>query len=477
MFIDRLIKISLISTILLVAGVQLAAWSITDSYFGNKWDGFEARSFSMGGAGSFNDLRPFGIATNPANLTLMGKRFGIQGSAMLNRNEDNRHIPLYNSFDNYIDDAVYASNINFYDHYTGAGFAARQFGSFKIGLGGYFKPLLSFEGNYLEEIRNNRNTDNDTYPEKLAINAIENKGNLNQIAGVLSLGYDLDEVMQINLGAEFSLLNGTQEQSKTIRWSQWAHDTFNAAVNNPAKVLPDYTLASKADLEGNQIKAGLAMRINKRFGIAGSYTLKSTLDRTGEQTIHRDAYYQTAAIETQTAIDEDYILPSEIRLGFLYQPRNIMHTWFNLDAQYVQWSEVSEIYSDQLNFYAGVEHWVENRFPLRLGFQATNGYLREVEADGNIIAKRILSPKITAGSSFDLTSFLKVDFGFGYTWREYEAVDMFGDSYYNDKKYSGNTNYILWPNSHISLSDRGWDNPDKVRENNISLNAGLSWTW
>ena len=467
----------LMLAVMILAAPSLAAWSITDSYFGNKYDGFEARAFAMGGAGTFNDLRPFGIAANPANLTLIKSRVGFQGALLVNRAEDNRYIPLYNSFDNYIDDAVYASNINFYDDYAGSGFASMRFGLLKLGLGGYYKPLLSFDGNYIEEIRNNRNTDNDVYPEKIAINAIENEGSLNQAAGVFSLGYELGENLELNLGAEVSLLSGEQTQMKTIRWSQWAIDTFTDAVDNPAKVLPDYTLSTETELEGTQMKGGLSMRLNNRFGFAATYTMKSTLDRTGSTHEIQDAHYQNAGIDISTPIAEDYILPSEARLGFLYQPRNIMRTWFNLDVEYVKWSDVSEHFEDQVNLYAGVEHWVENRLPLRLGFQAVNGYLREVESDGAIIAKRIISPKISAGTSFELTSFLQMDLGFGYTWREFEALDLFADSYYNDKTYSGNSTYALWPNSHITLADRGWENPDKVRENNISLNAGLTFNW
>jgi len=467
----------LMLAVMILAAPSLAAWSITDSYFGNKYDGFEARAFAMGGAGTFNDLRPFGIAANPANLTLIKSRVGFQGALLVNRAEDNRYIPLYNSFDNYIDDAVYASNINFYDDYAGSGFASMRFGLLKLGLGGYYKPLLNFDGNYIEEIRNNRNTDNDVYPEKIAINAIENEGSLNQTAGVFSLGYELGENLELNLGAEVSLLSGEQTQMKTIRWSQWAIDTFTDAVDNPAKVLPDYTLSTETELEGTQMKGGLSMRLNNRFGFAATYTMKSTLDRTGSTHELQDAHYQNAGIDISTPIAEDYILPSEARLGFLYQPRNIMRTWFNLDVEYVKWSDVSEHFEDQVNLYAGVEHWVENRLPLRLGFQAVNGYLRELESDGSIFAKRIISPKISAGTSFALTSFLQMDLGFGYTWREFEALDLFADSYYNDKTYSGNSTYALWPNSHITLADRGWENPDKVRENNISLNAGLTFNW
>jgi len=103
--------------------------------------------------------------------------------------------------------------------------------------------------------------------------------------------------------------------------------------------------------------------------------------------------------------------------------------------------------------------------------------LREVEADGSLIVKRILTPKVSAGSGFAITKNLGVDLGFGYSWREYEAQDLFKDSYYNDKLYSGSSTYALWPNSYINLADRDWRNPDKIRENDVTLRAALSFTW
>jgi hypothetical protein len=84
---------------------------------------------------------------------------------------------------------------------------------------------------------------------------------------------------------------------------------------------------------------------------------------------------------------------------------------------------------------------------------------------------------ITAGSSVALAEGLSLDLGFGFAWREYESLDLFRDSYYNDMIYTGATTYALWPNSYINLTDRGWDNPDKVSENFISLMTGLSFVW
>ncbi len=462
--------IIILAMLLTLAG--LSAWSISDSYFGNRFGMLDARSTAMGGTGLFEDLRPAGITINPANLTLMDKNAGITGGVFVNRNEDNRAVPLYNSFDNYIDDSVYASNINLYDDYSGAAFTALKLGKARIGVGAYYKPYLSFDGDYREQIRNNRNTDNDGYPEMVAVNTIANSGRLDQASAVASLGFRLGKVFDVNLGLDFGKLFGSIDSAKTIRWSQWAIDEVGEGV------LPDYTYQEHTDLDGYRLKGGIGVRINENFGIGSTYALKSTLDRKLDYALQQDAWLGHAAIDTDASLTEDYILPTEISLGLNYQPRNmIMRTRFNLEADLVKFSEISSHYQDCLNFSAGVEHHITNRLPLRLGFSSDNSYLRVVEPDGAIIAKKIVTPTISGGSSVYLSENLHLDLGLGYSWREYEALDLFGDSYYNDKLYTGSNTYKLWPNQYIVLSDRGWDNPDKVRENNLSLSASLSISW
>ncbi len=460
----------LIYALLLIAAT-LSAWSLTDDYFGNRFGSLNARSQAMGGTGLFEDTRVGGIALNPANITLMEKWVGLEVAGFVNRNEDHRALPLYNSFDNYIDDAVYASSINFNDDFAGTAFGAVKFGSAKLGLGLSYRPILSFDSGYLEQIRNNRNTDNDTYPELVAVNRIENEGKLMQASALASLGFRLGEYADLNLGFEFGKLMGGSTSLKTIRWSQWAVETVGE------NVLPEYTYDGKVDLDGMLLKSGIAVRLNERFGLAGTWQLKSTLDRAVDYSIHKDAYRGHAAIDSTASFTEDFILPSQFNIGLNYQPRNIMRTRFNLEAEWVRHSEISSHYDDCLNFYTGVEHHVNNRLPLRLGFQAVNSYLRDVEDDGAIIVKKVLTPMITGGSSIPLSDNLHLDLGLGYSWREYEALDLFGDTYYNDKQYTGLGSYKLWPNQHIVLSDRGWDNPDKVRESNVSLSASLGFTW
>ncbi|HNQ43192.1 MAG TPA: hypothetical protein PKI59_02130 [Candidatus Cloacimonadota bacterium] len=471
-------KSLLILTLLLIVSA-LSAWSITDSYFGNRYGALDARAFAMGSATAYNDFRPAAFTANPANLTLMKKQFGLQGTALINRSEDTRMLPLYNSFDNYIDDAVYASNINAFNSFAGSAFIAARIGCFGLGVGAYNKPMLSFDGKYREEIRNNRNTDDDGYPEKIAQNEINNEGSLDQTGLVLSMGLDLGQYSSINIGVDYSLLAGDVSQSKTIRWSDWAINTVGAYH------LPEYTDLNEWELEGNQLKLGTSLRLNPRFGLAATYKMKTDLTRTGYMSHYREAYLNAGQDSTLTMIDDDYTLPSEYRLGFSYFPRNVMRTVFSMDVEMVRYSEVMDVFEDVYNFYAGVEHHVENRIPMRLGFQAVNQWFfttaNDIDSAGNDIVlystKKVLTPMITAGSAVQIMKNVVLDLGFGYSWREYEALDMFGDAYYNDKTYTGQSTYQLWPTSYINLQNRGWENPDKVKENFITLNAGISYSW
>ncbi|MDD2332211.1 MAG: hypothetical protein PHI68_06135 [Candidatus Cloacimonetes bacterium] len=475
----------IIITILAIG--SLSAYSVSDGYFGNRLNSFDARIFAMGNASAFNDQGAFGILINPANLTLMKNNFGLQGGMGINRNEDTRMLPLYNSFDNYIDDSVYSSNINAFDDYAGIGYATMKYNMLRLGIAGYYNPLISYDGIYDEQIRNNRNTDSDVYPEMIARNKIENEGTLFQTGGALSLGLDLSENMILLLGADISILKGDIDEMVSIRWSDWAKNTL-AAVN-PNFRLPDSTFVRNTSLEGEKLKYGAALQLGSRIGLGFAYTPKVTLDRTGSYLAEKyDSADTLLYISDSGEISEDYILPSEFRFGISYRPQNVMRTWFNLDLEYVQWKDVEDYYEDTINFYAGVEHHILHRIPLRMGFQAVNSWSltmeRDVEeVDGNevitdvYIAKKVLTPMITGGSSIALGKHWSLDLGFGYSWREYEALDLFRDTYYNDKLYTSQSTYLLWPNQYIKFKDRGWDNPDKVKENFISLNTSLSFTW
>ena len=473
---------SLLLLSLLIVASALSAWSITDSYFGNRYGSYDARIYGMGSAGTFNDKGVLGISDNPANLTLMKKKYGFAANSYINRNEDNRATPFWNQFDYYIDDNVYSSNISIHDDFAGSAFVAHRFGKDGLGIGIYHKPLINFDANYREDVRNNRNTNDDVYANQIALNSIEGTGSLQQTGLVYSVSYGLGEYTDLNFGVDVSFLNGDVKQEKSIRWTDFA---INAI---PAFNLPNMIETQDYSLSGTQMKLGTALQLNTRFGIAATYTPKTILTQEGTYYYKRDAYRNTAVDSTNVSYKQNYILPTQMRFGMSYTPRNVLRTVFNMDVEYVLWSEVNERYDDMLNIYAGVEHAIVNRMPLRIGFQAVSNQFFTMEdaidLNGDPIqvynVNKIVNPMITAGSSIGLAKNVTVDLGFGYTWREYNALDLFGDAYYNDKTYTGagSNSANIWTNpQYVVLKDRGWENPDKVRENNISLNAGISFSW
>ncbi|MCB5277268.1 MAG: hypothetical protein WC190_02985 [Candidatus Cloacimonadaceae bacterium] len=466
----------------------LGAFSVSDNYYGHppygqaslgqRYGVLDARGMAMGGTGVFNDMRPGSIAINPANITVQNRYAGLSLNTIINRAEDTRMLPLYNSFDAYIDDSVYASNINAFTDFAGAGFAAMTFGKLHLGLGAYHAPYISFSGKYSEEIRNNRNTDSDGYPEKIAQNEIDNVGTLMKTAMAASIGFDLADYWNVNLGMDFALMSADVEQETTIRWSDWSVQQVGEDI------LPEYTRTRDWELEGEQLKLGAAFRMGPRWGLGLTMTPKTSLDLSGTDYTLRDAYRNVAQDSTVVVMDGDYDLPAEFKAGISYYPRNVMRTVFNAELEMVQYSDVDDLYDDVFNFYAGVEHHVVNRVPLRLGFQAVSSYFQTMEEDVNSdgdpytyrAVKKVISPMITGGSSVQLYKNWVLDLGFGFGWREYQALDLFGDKYYDDRVYTGGA-YALWPNTYIDLQNRGWENPDKVKENIVSFNAGISFSW
>lgn len=490
---NKIYKSLLAIFVLLMMSLSLCAWSVADYYLGNPITNFSARNLGMGNTGVFDTVTPFSISINPANVTMQNGRVGFSAAGMFTRNDDNRSIPLYNSFDAYLDDATISSNANLYDDYGFAGYGKYEFDQFIIGLGFHYLPIVNFKGDYIEEVRNNRNSDNDGYPEIIAMNEIDNSGKLNALGATLGFGGELFENTRANVGITLNSLNGKSEMQKSIRWSEWS---MLQSINNPSlrrNVLKDSLYSNKADLGGTQIKVGTAIKVNNRFGFGIAYSLKSEFDRDSKIDIvyGPDTTMVIPATSvnilpeiTNEEIKDKYILPSRLRVGFNYQPRNIMKTYFNAEVEYTKWTDVADYFEDSWDIHVGVEHSVTNRIPLRLGFQAitewqTTPDYANLSEEGlpALFGTKVITPSITAGSSVDLMKNLVLDFGLSFSWREYQALDLFRDAYYNDKRFSGLTSYLVWPNSYILPTDRGWENPDKVRESFTQISTGLTWTW
>lgn len=493
MLLNKSVKLLVMVTLLALISVNMLAWSVSDYYLGNHIAGIGARNIAMGHTGVYDIYSPLSINTNPANVVMLQHMYGLAVGGLFTRNEDNRSFPLYNSFDAFIDEATYSSNVNLFDNYGFAGFGKYSNKYYTAGIGIHYLPVMNFEGKYIEEVRNNRNSDNDGYPEIIAMNEINNKGLINAVGFTLGGGYEIDVNKNVYFGVTVNSLNGESDMNKSIKWSNWAMQQSINNANLRRNVLPDSIYSNKSDISGIQLKLGTAFRLNSRWGIGLAYTPKTEFDR--DSKIHILYGPDTTLVIPSTSVNiqptiidsvitDKYIMPSRLRVGFNYQPRNVMRTSFNAEIEYTAWQNVSKFFRDSWDIAIGVEHAVLYRLPLRLGFNSVtewqaypNYKLLDDNGKPTLETTKVITPSITAGSSVSIRDNLVLDIGLSFSWREYEALDMFRDRYYNDKQYSGLTSYLVWPNSYITPTDRGWDNPDKVRESFTKLSTSLTYTW
>jgi long-subunit fatty acid transport protein len=128
---------------------------------------------------------------------------------------------------------------------------------------------------------------------------------------------------------------------------------------------------------------------------------------------------------------------------------------------------VNDFYENSMRYAFGVEHIVGNALPLRIGFRYETSPLD----------KSIALPTFTMGTGFDILDNLHLDLSGEFSNRNYTALDLFPDSYYDDTQYTEAVDYTSTIWSYAVPTDRGWDNPDKVEETFVKVMTTLSFHW
>src|SRR5690554_3549802 len=100
--------------IVLTVGM-LSGYSLNEFHYGYKLNTFDATAVSMGNTGTAGSSNPFGITLNAINTLNQAGEFGFETSINSVKVEDKRSIPMYNSFNSYINESTYTAqeNINY----------------------------------------------------------------------------------------------------------------------------------------------------------------------------------------------------------------------------------------------------------------------------------------------------------------------------------------------------------------------------
>jgi hypothetical protein len=473
----------------------LFSYSILEKETGNFIGNLDPHSAAMGSAVGAGGFRLLDSMINPANITGLKNGFGFQGTGSFLIDSDNRSLPMYNSFDGYSGDAVYASNVNTFADFAGGIYYKKAISDFDLAASLQYRPQVSFKADYFEQVRNNENSDDNNYPKKIAQNSIESKGGINAIAFQTAFKYK----NIFSLGLEVAQLSGDSEMERSVIWTPEAIDV----ITDTLTILYNHISTLEREFSAIQFKFGANVKISPRFDLSLSFTPKVEFDVTGKTSqyfliapklepdstdiinwidVEDAVFVYTKLDSTGAPLDSltyaQYILPMNARIGFSFKPRNIMRTVMNCDVEYIKWSDTNPLYDDAINYYIGVEHILTNKIPFRFGFNYTTSYGLH-EDSGFVFANEITMPTFTAGTGFTFLEKFTFDISLEYSNRQYEALDLFGDSYYWDEDHAYDE---LWENSYWiheggGIQDRGWENPDTVNETFINLKSAISFKW
>jgi len=435
-------KVILGILMLLVIAIPLNAAFVFDRYAGAEITAYTAHSLAMGSTGIATGYGPLAALKNPALLGKVPYRLMFQFSPDITKNNEDRAFPIFDSFDSYIDDAVYASNAHLFQRYFLGLMYNVPVKDFLVSASYTYTPLYDFNFKYIEEMRNNEGTDYGNEPHKIAINTYKGKGNIYAHTPSVAIYFENDNSFfrSISLGGSFSLMRGHNTIDSTIIFTQWAKDQMAGDQDS----IPDVVYERKNDYSGYRFQTGLLLDLGDRVKFGLNYTSSAELDRS--------IWATGDTVWADTTIN----YPSKIGFGFEYHPRNVWDTHFSVEIAFVKWSEYNPLWYDVLEYYAGIEHQIFNNQPLRLGFHYKPSGMN----------KEVVLTTFSAGTSIPLPYNLLLDIGAEVGKMNYDHADLFPDGYY--------ANNNLWDTTHSDLPvDR--ENLDKINDVLINFMATLSW--
>ncbi len=357
-----------------LAAGPVAADSALDRYYGTPELGQSVRSRSMGGAGSALNQGAYSLVDNPAGMAITrGSRLDL--SVGLARSSEVRFVPLFDTFDSFVDDAAIAVNDHQYAALSGgivwdSGIAS----GLAVGLGLFDRYDPRYD--YYDERRSTSTSD-----ELLAERFITTEG----VIRATSLG----AALPIRPGSAVGL---------AINWYQGVVSSRDALVPHTSTSSASVTELERR-LSGVSVTLGGSARINERLQTSIAIESSPTLDNDYTQT-------QNGVVISPSASSTDLELPLRVQGAAAFRPRNSHRTTFAMDLVWMNWSEVEDglqpglQLDDTWDVRFGLEHVYYNALPGRIGFRYSRSYAQR-EAD---------RAAITLGIGYRVQN-LSIDFG------------------------------------------------------------------
>jgi hypothetical protein len=331
-----------------------AAFSTLDRPFGSPEPGPSARQRALGGAGALLDPGAWALAGNPAALAgASGVRLQATGSLL--RASENRFVPLFDTFDSYVDETAIAVNDHVYGHFSGAvSFEHPALRGVRLGLSTLERYDPRYD--YFDERRTTATTD-----EIVAERFLRTRGTLR----AHSAGFGLPLPRRLAAGAAVAWVRGTLEDR-------------DALVSHSAAIRGRLTESTR-ELSGVTGTFGLAWDAGDRLRFGASVETSARMHETWSERLDDTLLSAPGATRHQK-------LPPRVLLSGTYRPRNALRSTFTVDALWTGWGGVAnqaapdEGYVDTWDVRLGLEHVYYQGLPGRIGFRYERAYASR-EAD------------------------------------------------------------------------------------------------
>ena len=353
----RAVLTVLVSGLILAVSQPAGAFSYLDRVYGTPELGLSARSRAMGGAGTALGNGAYSLVDNPAGLLLTrGTRVQIQG--YLARASENRFVPLFDTFDSYVDENAIAVNDNGYGGVQG-GVVLDAWGKKGIlvsaGIFNRYDPRYD----YMDELRTSDRTDRILNNRRITTEGMLRTAT---VGAAIPLGKGS------GFGAAVNYYFGTITDRRV---------TVENPTRDDASVSEDRKFERK--LDGASVTLGAVARVNERLNLGVSI-------ETAPQ-IHDDyTSWDGVTVVSPEESSGDLDLPLRVQGGATYRPRNTFATTFAMDVIYMPWSDVEDHVNpdreleDTWDVRFGLEHVFYNGLPARIGFRYAESYAMD-EAD------------------------------------------------------------------------------------------------
>jgi hypothetical protein len=358
---------ALIGSVLVRSG---GAITFLDVQYGTPTGSAMGRSAALGSTGVSQHHGAESIVHNPALLALETDRVRLDFSFALMQASEDRLVPLFDSFNSFVDETTIAVNRNTYAQAQG-GLSWRMPVDNPMTLSIGVFDRFDFNFDYFEEVRD-PNPFSDPRDALLQNRTFATDGILRS----LTAAYGAEIAPRANVGVSVHRYFGEVTYERAVTYVQDDSSRTEQIVR---------------DLTGWGVTLGAHARPHERLDVGVAFEVPFTVS--GDHRTGSTSSGTPGAGTVETSTDAEIQYPGALTFGVTYLPRNVLTTTFSVEFVRRFWEGLEDTFldatGDQLglrdtwDFRVGLEHVFYNELPLRFGFRYLENYA-DVESERSI---------------------------------------------------------------------------------------------